>query len=884
MKKISILTAILLSTFINSFATTYTWSATSAGSAGTSTNWSPNGVPAGSDNVIFDGTSVQNCTWNISVVNSFSVLSGYTGSITMSSGTRQIKQDIVINSGTVTSTSGSLIRSVAGVAGSFILGSGGTFNHNNGTFVLQLEGSDTYNFSGNIVLNNLTISGVLNTFLERSINFGSNLVASNVNYAILVGTPDPISYQGTIHIKNSLDLTASTNTDVLTGTNNANFIFDGAGAAITGASAAGTAFLPNIQINTTGSYSISNHLNLTGNWTWSQGTFVVGSSNVHFYGSSASISGTTPSFDNLSIESGGAVTMPSGELFVAKDLTQNGTLTAQSGSTLSLNGNTTGQTISGSGSSISVPVIHAYSGARTITLSKTTSVTDALIVNASVTFAAGGNLTLKSTNTLSARLAPLGSGASVTGNVTVETVIPGGNTGWANLGVPGVAGQTVGSWDTYVSSGGTTGIPMTCNGCAYSPSVLPSWFNSVQTWDEPTDSYDSVTVSTALTPGQGFWVYVGNGSTTTTDLKLVNTGTLVQGNVSYPVTASGSFSVDGGNFVYYNLVSNPYPSPISWGSVSSNNTTIYNAIYAYNADFGDFGSYVGNIGTNGMSDVQAAGQGFYIEASTAGSISFSESDKVTTSGTYPLLKPAASTNSVGQNFHLILTGASDKSETAIRVHGSATNGFDVQLDARKHFVSPGYEGYPGSYSKYTTLSTKDPFGGNYSIQSIPPLTQSVSLPLLARVSSSGTYTLHAFNFNDFNMCVGVYDHLNGTYHDLKQGDYAFSISDTTSAPRFDLILCRDESIDITGIAQQNVNSGAILINQDQQSAYVKTAFTQNTKALISVYNVIGQKLMNDIPVEGTVTTTRLPLELSNQIVLIRVATDKEIVTRRIITH
>jgi hypothetical protein len=65
---------------------------------------------------------------------------------------------------------------------------------------------------------------------------------------------------------------------------------------------------------------------------------------------------------------------------------------------------------------------------------------------------------------------------------------------------------------------------------------------------------------------------------------------------------------------------------------------------------------------------------------------------------------------------------------------------------------------------------------------------------------------------------------------------------------------------------------------------VKTAFAQNTKATISVYNIMGQKLMEDLNVEGTTTTTALNLDLHNQVVLIRVTSDQVCSTKKMVLH
>src|SRR5262249_53768461 len=141
------------------------------------------------------------------------------------------------------------------------------------------------------------------------------------------------------------------------------------------------------------------------------------------------------------------------------------------------------------------------------------------------------------------------------------------------------------------------------------------------------------------------------------------------------------------------------------------------------------------------------------------------------------------TTDVGLPVKLKLNGfSSDYDETAIRFHGSATNGFDTELDAHKIFQTPGYLGYPGGYSKYTTISTKS---GNidYSINSLPyALTQSAVIPVLVKVMASGQYTITGQDMQLLppGACVTLKDKLTNTTHDIKASPYVFTISDTTS--------------------------------------------------------------------------------------------------------
>lgn len=880
MKRICILSVLFLNFYYNVIGQPIVWTGTASTDFFNPANWVGGIAPTGGEDILFNATGgSNNCSIGADIaVSSFSVMAGYTGIIDFGADDHFIDNDFVVNSGTVIGTSSQL--SMPG-NGKFLLGSSGTYSTNGGGFGITNSPGQTFTFSGDIVLDLLEISTGINGS-QRNVDFGSNLTVEDIIISSGTNANRPISYQGTIHIKNSLELTG-TSTAALTN-NTARFIFDGPAAVITGPSAALRIPLPNIEINTAGNVEMHNHINVTGNWTGTQGSLDPGTSTVNMYGSGANIAGTAAAFHNFYIRTGANVSLPPAEVLVAETLTRDGTLSFQPATILGLNGSGN-QTISGS--SITLAGIHAYSngGSRNVTMSTPVAILDFLQVDAGVTFASGGNVTLRSTNALTARVGQLGAGASITGNVTVETLIPGGTTDWATLGIRGVTGQNIQHWDTHQSSGGVNGIPMTCNGCSFGVDALPgtSSFHSIQGWDEPNNDYDTLlTAGSPLTPGKGFWVYVGDGPFGTSDLRVINTGNLVQGNVNVPVSTGSSG---------FNLVANPYASPISWRTtfdmVGSNPINFNDAIYAYSAEYGGYTEYVGHLANPGapagIDDVIAGGQGFFVEATHGAThLEFDESVKVDqNTAANPLVKTAAV--NVGQTFRLKLNGSNDWNATAFRFHPDATIAFDKKFDAHKIFQNPGYVGYEGPYSKLTTISSKDPFNEDYGIQSLPPLTRSLSVPILARVSTSGTYTISAYDFKDFTACVGLVDRLDNSYHDLRKADYVFTINDTTSTPRFDLILCKDERIIIAGIPESNSFS-TILINQDQQGAYVKTAFPDHTKATISAYNIIGQKLMADVTVEGKANITHLNLNLHNQIVLIKVTTDHESVSKKIVLH
>ncbi len=241
----------------------------------------------------------------------------------------------------------------------------------------------------------------------------------------------------------------------------------------------------------------------------------------------------------------------------------------------------------------------------------------------------------------------------------------------------------------------------------------------------------------------------------------------------------------------------------------------------------------------------------------------------------------SSNNDIGKIFRIKLKGANDWDATVFRIHKDATPHFDMDWDAHKIFQSPGYIGYPGTYTHYTTISSRDDLNKNYSINSIPLLYEAKKIPLLVKVSTTGSYTISSEDFEGVNACLGLLDKLTNTYTDLRQGTYVCQISDTTSVPRFELFMCKDESLNTVGMAK-NEFASSILIAQDNEGAFVKTSFEQKTNATIGVYNIMGQQLIKDIQVDGLENTTRLNIDLHNQVVLVKVTTDKESSVKKLV--
>jgi hypothetical protein len=489
---------------------------------------------------------------------------------------------------------------------------------------------------------------------------------------------------------------------------------------------------------------------------------------------------------------------------------------------------------------------------RTLTIGNALNIINSITPTLGTIALGSGNVTLKSTSAKKARVGVVGGAFS--GTLNVETFIPGGSAGWNTIGPAGISGLTVSNWDG--GSGSATGFAMTCSGCINNGTSAGGAFVSIVSDPAGNGVYTDLISSSSLTPGTGYWAYIGSDLVSAIDITQTTTGPVVTGDV----TNSTGF------------MSNPYASPISLASLQASNPGL-TSLDVYNPNSATYVSYNGGI----PSDIIPMGQGFYTNGVT--SVTFRESNK--TSGNNSMLKTATS---IGNVFQLKIDGwYGDYDNAYVRFHNDATPAFDDLLDAYKRYATPGYAGIPGVYTQYTTISTMNA-NQDYAINSLPyNLTTDAVIPVLAKASATGQYTISPIDIHNLpaNSCVILKDKLLDINHDLRTGSYVFNMADTTSAPRFELTICAGQYA--TGVKQNASINNNVLIGQDGAAGvFVKTTFDKNTKSVISAYNVMGQKIIADKEVEGTENLVYLDFkDMHNQIVIIKVANEKGQTTKKV---
>lgn len=721
-----------------------------------------------------------------------------TGKITVSNGTMNIgnaaNEDLLSSGGSFSVSGG-----VANIAGKYYSTginnltyfsiSGGTINvpafsstdATNAPFQITGAGS-TFNMSGGIII------------IPREGGTG----AQNLGYINTGASLGTIS-GGTLQIGNASTPAAQImNINSIFAVGNLNISSANATASLTVNS---LSVVRNVLISA-GTLNANNlNISLGGNWTNNGGTFTPGTgttfftsalpqtifkaggetfNNLTFTGSGVkTFSSAVITNSNITINTGATVDVgiANNQLTVRRNYINNGTFNAQSGLVL-FNG-TVAQTIGGT----SVTDFHnlTLNNNAGATLTSAQNLINTLTLSNGVFNTNSQVFTMVSTSTMTARIAQIVGTGNINGNVTVQRFAPGGTTGWALIGTPLSSALTLNDWDDdiYIS-------------CPTCPDGSASGFLSIYSYDETKPglhddaaSYIPLnTINDPIIPNKGYWVYLGTGSLTTTDITIDVRGSVRKFNTSIPLSRTnyGSPADDG-----WNLIHNPYPSAISWTALRNSNANVDNAIYVYNADLnggsGAYATYINNIsspavGSGGVGDNIPMSQGFYVHATAPATLTAQESNKVAGNPTYLKTQSPSSVTSTMPLMRLTLTDAGGhEDETVLYYQAGATDFFDADYDAYK------MRGQDPKAPIIALEKTK-----MFQVNGIHPISGNFSMPLKTLTGYNGTYTITANNISSFpaGACINLYDKFTGITTNLKTSDYIFNLTDTTTVARFDL--------------------------------------------------------------------------------------------------
>lgn len=329
----------------------------------------------------------------------------------------------------------------------------------------------------------------------------------------------------------------------------------------------------------------------------------------------------------------------------------------------------------------------------------------------------------------------------------------------------------------------------------FAGSLMNKWNEVTPNWDPLTLPYINMAV------GVGYALSPLNPGYTSTFSGVMNTGDKTVG-----VTKTGS-----GTYSGYNLVGNPYPSPINWNSsVGLDNVGV--TAWVWN----NAGNYIASNQGNGA--VIASLQGFFVQASAAGSVTFTNAARTHNAATF--YKSA-----VNDLLTLRVDGNNYWDQTQVSVNPEATAAFDVNYDARKFGEDIGQ---PQIYSLIPSETL--------SINTLPDLNWSSVIQLGFKAGTAGNFVMTAFDLESFPSSTQFYleDLVANKVQNLKMNQvYNFSGEPGQPEHRFNLHFAP------VGMNEGKTASG-IRIYSSEKTVYVNVS--KELKGNIIVYNMLGSEI------------------------------------------
>ncbi len=626
--------------------------------------------------------------------------------------------------------------------------SNGSFNA--GTRAIDIKGNFVSNATSTLTSSSFTFSGT------TTLSGGTAPIFGNVT---ITGSLTP---SATLNINGNL----INNGTLVAG----NAVFGGT-TTISGTS---TSSFNNVTIN--GTLNAPAAMNVAGIWT-NNGTFNRGTStNVVTFNGTSSIAGANPTiFSGVTIS--GTLNGPA-TLTLAGHFTNNGTFNAGTGTVVFAGNNI--QNISGSVvTNFNHITITNTAGPPAVRVQSDQNLRGTLTLASNAQFDADGSsgtsvFTLISSAddpTADGMIATLPTGASISGNVTVQRYMaieagPNGNNRIYRYISSPVSNAPVSQLQATIPVTGSFTGSSTCSGCGSSQTMF-AYDETVTTGDLNAGYIDfpAAANTETLAAGRGYAVFIrGNiapittaGSALWSVRSTVNTGT-----VNYPVsfTSSGNAANDG-----WNLVGNPYPATLDWDAASGwTRTNIDNAIYI--PDNGGatatYATYVNGISANGGSRYIAMGQGFWVKANAASPV-MSSTEATKAGGTQTsFFRQGAPSNLL----RVTLRSGSQRDETVVYFQEGATEGFDGAFDAYK---------LNNSTLNLSTLADTV----RMAINGLPLLGCGTTVQLNLSEVGAGGYSLNFSDFESFtdDVAIQLFDAVeNRTIDVRKEVVYNFIVS------------------------------------------------------------------------------------------------------------
>ena len=364
---------------------------------------------------------------------------------------------------------------------------------------------------------------------------------------------------------------------------------------------------------------------------------------------------------------------------------------------------------------------------------------------------------------------------------------------------------------------------------------------------------------------KGFMIRAPNTWPTDASLKLFEgkfIGVPNNGNYSIGITnASGALG--------YNLIGNPYPSPVDADLfLAQNPGTLYfwthaNQI-ASGSNYATYNSLGQTTSAGGFTptNVIQTGQGFLLKTASNGNANFTNTMRLDDNN------GVAFRNSIEKHrIWLNLSNAQNPllNQMLLGYMTGATLGIDESIDGKLNY----------SGSSISSLISNE----NYVAQGRPiPFADSDEVPLHFKADFDGTYTLsidHVDGLFSQNQSIFLKDNLTGIIHNIKENAYSFATVAGSFSDRFAIVYQN-----VLGVENPTIDANSIILYKQNGILHINsgTATMKNVK----LFDIRGRLIYerNNI---NSATTALHDLRAEQQVLLVQITSDEnKTVTKKVV--
>jgi len=413
-------------------------------------------------------------------------------------------------------------------------------------------------------------------------------------------------------------------------------------------------------------------------------------------------------------------------------------------------------------------------------------------------------------------------------------------------------------------------------------------------FDDNQNDWQQIGTGTTMDPGRGYAVMMPTAGYTGAATTVSFNGNVNNGVVPETLSLSGNVAANDD----FNLIGNPYPSAISaddfitanlnfsgtlyfWthrlgisgGNPGPDMNNFITTDYAMYTLMGGVGTQASGIGSTTPTGFVASGQGFFVEAVTAGDVNFTNSMRRNTGNDnfYRASTIRDEAVEVAQKDRIWLNFENEAglfSQQLIGYSANATLGFD--------------RGYDGIVSKTENTVSFYSFIGEDEcrIQGRPAFDNNDVVPLGYSSNAAGIFTIGIDNregqLNNPDTQIYLEDKLLNIIHDLKQGAYVFTTGTGTYNNRFVL---RYTNTALGTPDFDNIENNVIVAASNGQ---IRIKSYLETLKKVTVYDISGRQVFQKDNLEGNEFNITDAV-LSHQALVVKIAlANGQVVNKKIV--